>query len=109
MVGLGSAVTYGDVRLSFNFEYRGGNVMYSDLGGSMTFTGSGKWTENRGEQIFPNSYYIDGSGKEVPNTTVQVRQPEYALWVSNYRLIRENFVTPGWFIKLRDLNLSYSL
>ena len=47
MVGLGSAVTYGDVRLSFNFEYRGGNVMYSDLGGSMTFTGSGKWTENR--------------------------------------------------------------
>lgn len=109
MVGLGSAVTYGDVRLSFNFEYRGGNVMYSDLGGSMTFTGSGKWTENRGEQIFPNSYYIDGSGKEIPNTTVQVRQPEYALWVSNYRLIRENFVTPGWFIKLRDLNLSYSL
>lgn len=109
MVGLGSAVTYGDVRLSFNFEYRGGNVIYSDLGGSMTFTGSGKWTENRGEQIFPNSYYIDGSGKEIPNTTVQVRQPEYALWVSNYRLIRENFVTPGWFIKLRDLNLSYSL
>ena len=109
MVGLGSSVTYGDVRLSFNFEYRGGNVIFSDLGTQMTFTGSGKWTENRGDQIYPNSYYLDGSGKETPNTTVKVREPEYALWVSNYRRIAENFVTPGWFIKLRDLNLSYTL
>jgi hypothetical protein len=31
------------------------------------------------------------------------------LWVNNYRLISENFVTPGWFIKLRDVNLSYNL
>lgn len=109
MLGLGSAFTYGDVRLSFNFEYRGGNVVYSDLGRQMTFTGSGAWTSNRGEQIFPNSYYLDASGKEISNTTVKVREPEYALWVSNYRLISENFVTPGWFIKLRDLNLSYAL
>jgi TonB-linked SusC/RagA family outer membrane protein len=109
MLGLGSSVTYGDFRLSFNFEYRGGNVMFSDLGRQMTFTGSGKWTENRNDQIFPNSYYIDASGKDVPNATVKVREPEYALWVNNYRLISENFVCPAWFIKLRDLNLSYSL
>jgi hypothetical protein len=75
----------------------------------MTFTGSGKWTENRSDQIFPNSYYLDASGKETPNSTVYVREPEYALWVNNYRLISENFVSPGWFIKMRDLNLSYSL
>jgi len=29
--------------------------------------------------------------------------------VNNYRLIAENFVTPAWFIKLRDVNLSYTL
>ena len=91
---------------TFNFEYRGGGVMYSDLGRQMTFTGSGKWTENRSDQIFPNSYYLDASGKETPNSTVYVREPEYALWVNNYRLISENFVSPGWFIKMRDLNLS---
>ena len=109
MVGLGSSVSYKDFRFSFNFEYRGGNVMYADLGRQMTFTGSGKWTENRLDQVFANSYYLDAAGKEVANTTVKVREPEYALWVNNYRLIAENFVTPGWFIKLRDVNLSYSL
>ncbi len=110
MVGLGSSVTYSDFRLSFNFEYRGGNVIYSDLGRQMTFTGSGAWTSNRTEHIYPNSYYIDpATGADVKNTSVYVREPEYALWVNNYRLIAENFVTPGWFIKLRDLNLSYNL
>ena len=110
MVGLGSTVSYKDFRLSFNFEYRGGNVMYADLGRQMTFTGSGAWTANRGNQIFANSYYIDPvSGANVPNTTIQVREPEYALWVNNYRLIAENFVAPAWFIKLRDVNLSYNL
>ena len=110
MVGLGSSFTYSDFRLSFNFEYRGGNVMYSDLGRQMTFTGSGAWTSNRSEQIYPNSYYIDPtSGADVKNNSVYVREPEYALWVNNYRLIAENFVTPGWFIKLRDLNLSYNI
>lgn len=109
MVGLGSGLTYGNFRFAFNFEYRGGGVMYSDLGAQMTFTGSGKWTENRGDQIFPNSYYLDGTGKEIANTTVKVREPEYALWVNNYRQVKENFVTPNWFIKMRDINLSYSV
>ena len=31
------------------------------------------------------------------------------MWVNNYRLISENFVAPAWFIKLRDLNLSYNV
>ncbi len=110
MVGLGSSFTYSAFRLSFNFEYRGGNVMYSDLGRNMTFTGSGAWTSNRTEHIYPNSYYIDPTtGADVKNNSVYVREPEYALWVNNYRQIAENFVTPGWFIKLRDLNLSYSI
>jgi TonB-linked SusC/RagA family outer membrane protein len=110
MVGLGSTVSYKDFRLAFNFEYRGGNVMYADLGRQMTFTGSGAWTANRNNQIFANSYYIDPvSGANVPNTSINVREPEYALWVNNYRLISENFVAPGWFIKLRDVNLSYNL
>jgi hypothetical protein len=75
----------------------------------MTFTGSGEWTEDRTPHIFPNSAYDDGTGKFVPNTTVNVREAEYALWVDKYRLITENFVAPGWFIKLRDINLSYSV
>jgi TonB-linked SusC/RagA family outer membrane protein len=109
IVGAGSKLAYKDFALSFNFEYRGGNYTFSDLGRQMTFTGSGGWTSNRGTQIFPNSAYTDASGKIVANTSVNVREPEYALWVSNYRLISENFVTPAWFIKMRDVNISYTV
>lgn len=110
IAGFGSKMDYDNFSFTFNFEYRGGNVMFSDLGRQMTFTGTGKWTEDRAPHIFPNSAYLDTDGKTViPNTTVQVREAEYALWVDNYRLISENFVTPAWFIKLRDVNLAYRL
>jgi TonB-linked SusC/RagA family outer membrane protein len=109
IAGFTNTLSYGAFAFAFNLEYRGGNVMFSDLGRQMTFTGSGGWTSNRGTQIFPNSAYLDASGKVVPNTSVYVREPEYALWVSNYRLISENFVTPAWFIKLRDINIAFNV
>ncbi len=110
IAGLGSRFAYGNLAFTFNFEYRGGNYMFSDLGRQMTFTGAGGWTENRAPHIFPNSAILNADGKTVtPNTTVNVREAEYALWVDNYRLISENFVNKAWFIKLRDVNLSYSV
>lgn len=109
MLGWGTRLGFGDLQLTANFEYRGGNVIYSDLGRQMTFTGSGKWTENRAPFVFPNSSYDDGTGKFVPNTSLNVAEAEYDLWYTYYRVIAENFVVPGWFIKMRDINLSYSL
>lgn len=109
IVGLGSRFTWKDFSFAFNFEYRGGNVMFSSIGRDMTFTGSGGWTSNRAPHVFPNSAYVDASGKTVENTTVNVREPEYGLWVDNYRNINENWVTPAWFIKLRDVNLAWNV
>lgn len=106
MLGAGTTVSFAGFTLTTNWEYRGGNVMYSDLGRQMTFTGSGKWTENRAPHIFPNSSYFDGT-KYVANTTVNTREAEYGLWADVYRLIAENFTVPAWFIKMRDVNLSY--
>ena len=109
MLGAGTSVSYAGFTLATNWEYRGGNVMFSDLGRQMTFTGSGKWTENRAPHIFPNSAYLDAaSGKYVQNTTIMTREAEYGLWADTYRLISENFTVPAWFIKMRDINLSYS-
>ena len=108
IAGLGSKIEYGSFGFTFNFEYRGGNVMFSDLGRQMTFTGTGKWTEDRAPHVYPNSAVLNADGSVSANTT-PVREAEYALWVDNYRLISENFVTPAWFIKLRDINLSYRL
>jgi TonB-linked SusC/RagA family outer membrane protein len=108
-LGAGTNLSYSGFTLTTNWEYRGGNVMYSDLGRQMTFTGSGKWTDQRAPFVFPNSSYDDGTGKFVPNTNVNVREAEYDLWVTYYRVISENFVVPAWFIKMRDINLSYNV
>ena len=110
MLGAGTTVSYAGFTLTTNWEYRGGNVMYSDLGRQMTFTGSGKCTENRAPFVYPNSSYLDpgGTGKYIANTTVFTREAEYSLWADVYRLIAENFTVPAWFIKMRDINLSYS-
>ncbi len=107
MLGTGTTLSYSGFTLTTNWEYRGGNVMYSDLGRQMTFTGSGKWTENRAPHIFPNSAHDDGTGKYIPNVSVMTREAEYGLWADVYRLIAENFTVPAWFIKMRDINLSY--
>lgn len=109
VAGLGTRIRFSDFTFSANAEYRGGNKIFHQLGRDMTFTGSGKWTEDRAPHVFPNSAYDDGTGKYVPNNDVNVREAEYALWVDKYRFITENFVTPGWFIKLRDINLSYNV
>ena len=109
IAGLGSKISFGGFAFNFNFEYRGGNVMYSDLGRTMTFTGSGAWTSNRLPHVFPNSAILNADGKtSTPNTTVNVQEAEYELWVSSYRRISENFVNSAWFIKLRDVNLAYN-
>ncbi|MBK9568103.1 MAG: SusC/RagA family TonB-linked outer membrane protein [Saprospiraceae bacterium] len=108
-LGFTNKLELGDLAFSFNLEYRGGNVFFSDLGRQMTFTGSGKWTDNRAPHIFPNSAILGSDGTTVSENTVNVREPEYGLWVDNYRLISENFVVPGWFIKVRDISLTYNL
>jgi hypothetical protein len=110
MLGAGTTVSYSGFTLTTNWEYRGGNVMYSDIGRQMTFTGSGKWTEQRDPFIWPNSSYLDplGTGKYIANTTVMTREAEYALWADFYRNIAEAFTVPAWFIKMRDINLSYN-
>jgi TonB-linked SusC/RagA family outer membrane protein len=109
IIGLGSRLGYKDFSFTFNFEYRGGNVMYSAIGNDLTFTGAGGWTADRAPHVFPNSAYTDASGKIVQNTTLNVREAEYGLWVDNYRNIAENWVTPAWFIKLRDVNIAWNV
>ena len=108
IAGLGSKLSYGGLGLNFNFEYRGGNVMYSELGPIMTFTGSGGWTTDRTPHVFPNSAILGADGKTVTPNTVNIQEAEYALWVDNYMLSGESFTNKAWFVKLRDINLSYT-
>ena len=75
----------------------------------MTRFGIGGWTTDRAPHIFPNSTYKDASNKYIPNNDVLMQETEYSLWADYYQKIAENFITPGWFIKLRDVSLAYFL
>jgi len=110
-LGVGTTLRVGDFNFGANAEYRGGHVVYHDLGRTMAFTGSSKVTTTYDRQpfVWPNSGYKDASGKVVPNNDVATRNGHYTAWVTHYRQIAENFVTSGAFWKLRDVSLGYNL
>ena len=111
-LGLGTTLRYKGFSFSANAEYRGGNVVYHDIGRQMTFTGSAKVTTlyGRAPFIYPNSAYVESStGKTVVNDKIPVQNGHYTVWVTYYRQIAENFITSGAFWKLRDVSLSYDL
>jgi outer membrane receptor protein involved in Fe transport len=115
-LGLGLNLSYKHFALRANAEYRGGNVMYSDMGSDMSFTGSGAITAiyHRDQFIWPNSVYDDGSGNYVPNKTIAVSP-----FLANYggfgdlgfarggQGVGELYMYSGAFWKLRDVSLEY--
>lgn len=114
-MGLGIKVSYKNFTFTANAEYRGGYVMYNDIGEDMAFTGSGQLTNmyHRRQFIWPNSVYNDGT-KYVANTTIPVQDyiAIYEGW-GDYSFSRgivnvgDAFVSNGDFWKIRDLSLGY--
>lgn len=115
-LGLGFKVAYKWVTLTANAEYRGGNVIYSDLGEDMAFTGTSATTTryHRQQFVWPNSVYFDGT-KYVANTNIPVRNDLaiYYGWgdLGFSRGIIFNgdwFTTSGAFWKIRDISLDFA-
>jgi TonB-linked SusC/RagA family outer membrane protein len=118
-VGVGFKVGYKNWTFAANAEYRGGHVIYHDIGEDMGFTGSSALSTkyNREQFIFPNSVYLDpNTNKYVQNTTIPVANDLaiYSAW-GDYSFSRgtlfngEMFTTSAAFWKLRDVSLSYDL
>jgi TonB-linked SusC/RagA family outer membrane protein len=117
-LGIGLNLGYKNFTLIANAEYRGGYVIYNDIGTDMTFTGSGALTTvyNRDQFIWPNSVYMDGTGKYVQNTNIAVDQFK-ALYqgfgdqgfTRGFAGIGEMYIASGAFWKLRDVSLTYDL
>ncbi|HYM93392.1 MAG TPA: SusC/RagA family TonB-linked outer membrane protein [Chitinophagaceae bacterium] len=115
-LGLGTKISYKNWTLSANAEFRGGYVVFSNLGNTMAFTGSTQATNiyHRDQFIFPNSVYWDGS-KYVSNTTIPVAN-WYAIYYgwgdygnSNGILYNGDYFTySGNFWKIRDVALAYN-
>jgi TonB-linked SusC/RagA family outer membrane protein len=116
--GAGLNVTFDRFTLIANAEFRGGYIIYNNIGGTMTFTGSSAMTTmyNRDQFVWPNSVYDDGTGKYIPNTSLAVDQYKAIYqgfgdqgFARGMAGVGEFYVASGAFWKLRDLSLSYDI
>ncbi|MBS1502427.1 MAG: TonB-dependent receptor, partial [Bacteroidetes bacterium] len=112
IVGITPTLSYKFVSLAAVFEYRGGYVVWNQLGGTMTFTGSSALTTEAGRQsfVYPNSVIQTSPGVYVPNTNVTVANGNYGFWQgSAFPNTQSPFVTSGDFWKLREIDLNFKL
>jgi TonB-linked SusC/RagA family outer membrane protein len=110
-LGINTTLSFKGFNLSALAEYRGGNVIYHDLGWDLTFTGVAKVTETYGRErfVFPNSVVENADGSYTPNTNITVADGGVGYWDNNFKKFGENFVTSGAFWKLREVSLGYSI
>jgi TonB-linked SusC/RagA family outer membrane protein len=114
-LSLDGSIKFRNFSFSFLFEYRGGYKVYNSMGPEMDWSGTGYRTAiyNRERFVFPNSVYMDASGKYVPNTSIMVKDGNgnAGFWTDNTanRDVTSNYVTSGDFWKLREVSLAYDL
>ena len=110
--GITSTWTYKFMSLSAVLEYRGGDVIYNDVGATLAFTGASAYSASNGRQrfIYPNSVIQTGPNTYVPNTGLSVQDGNYGFWqTSQFDNTNSPYVTSGAFWKLRELTLTFNL
>ena len=110
--GLSNTFGYKGLTLSSVIEYRGGAVIYNEIGNALEFTGAGIRTTYNDRQnfIFPNSVVANADGSFSNNTNVTTRDGNLEFWTnSGYHNAGSSYVTSADFWKLRELALSYDV
>jgi TonB-linked SusC/RagA family outer membrane protein len=112
-LGANFELKYKTLRLSAVAEYRTGFVVYSNVGGSYDFSGSGARTGyyNRERFVVPNSSYKDASGNYVANTSIVTAGGGPEFWTSTqYEYnIASNYIYNGASWRLREASLSWDV
>ena len=103
---LGTNLTYNGWSLGVLFDTKQGGKFYSRTKDITDFVGTAAETAefDRAGYVFPNSVYVDASGKTVENTTVKMNPQDYFPSLAD----GEN-VLDATYIKLREANLTYSI
>jgi TonB-linked SusC/RagA family outer membrane protein len=110
LLGMTLSVARGNFGLSATAEYRGGNLILSDIGSDLDFTGlSLRSAQNQRQRfLFPNSSIETSPGKFEPNTSVYTTGG-YDFWSKGVNTnIDANYLSSGAFWKLREIALTYS-
>ncbi len=111
-VGISNTFHYKNASLSVVVEYRGGAVIYNQLGNSLDFTGVGINSAANGRQnfVYPNSVIQNADGSYTPNTSVSTRDGNLEFWTNSaYHNAGATYVNSADFWKLREVALSYSI
>ncbi|GAB3042974.1 SusC/RagA family TonB-linked outer membrane protein [Spirosoma pulveris] len=113
--GFNNTFAFKGLTLNALVEYRGGNVIYNQLGNALEFTGAGIRSTYNGRQnfVYPNSVVAttnpDGSSTFAPNSTISTRDGNLEFWTnSGYHNAVSSYVTSAAFWKLREVALSYN-
>ena len=112
---LGMTASFSYERFSLNIvaDYRAGAQIYNGIGPDMDFTGISYRSGQNARQrfVFPNSVYVDGSGKYVTNTNIYTQSGGYGFWESSAynRSINSNYLCSADFWKIREVALSYNI
>lgn len=108
-LGLTTSLAYKNFGLTIVADYRGGGVLFNQIGQTLDWTGSSAHSTygDRQRFVFPNSVYDDGSGHYVDNKSRQISNV-YQFWQA-YSSMGTPYVTSNAFWKLREVVLSYTL
>ncbi|MFC3197809.1 SusC/RagA family TonB-linked outer membrane protein [Parapedobacter deserti] len=108
LIGLNSSIDYKGFQLGLQFDARLGGWIYSETVPRMYTAGTHPATVAYGREPFvmPNTVVDNGDGTYSPNTSIESRGDK-AFWQSQGN-VQINTAAKGDYVKLRELNLSYT-
>ena len=112
ILGLNFGLSYKFVSLSAVAEYRGGYVIYNQIGRFLDAGGITARSAAAGRQrfIYPNSVIKNADGSFTPNTEYSIRDGNYGFWQESvYEGTTSTYLSSAAFWKLREVNLSFNL
>ncbi len=102
-----NSISYSNLNLSFNFEYKKGGDSYDAGQRNSIRDGTIKITEQRNEDVVLEGMQSDGSGGWIKNETPVYIDENYYRSSSKYNRASEILVQDASWVKLRNVSLSY--
>lgn len=113
MMNVGNTLSYKNLSLSFNFDFRQGFEKFDNLDNYMAGFGQATYTENRDQTMIFDGVLADGTkntkevwlGQGIGPDGVDYGNGYYRDY---YRQLTENFVTDASWVRLKDVSLTYN-
>lgn len=102
---LGTTLSYKGFSVNILFDTKQGGVFYSRTRDVLGFVGTSKETEDRAEQVWPNSVYLGSDGEYHTNTKAYL--PYTYFTSAGLKPESENLVDAS-YVKLREASISYT-